>query len=269
MIKFIKRRLTSIYLVLTILFITPFFFPSETKEERYSSEEQFSESLCNIKSIEAALEYVDKTSGRFEMGTFDTLSYVKAASKFTKERFFHGLSRYSISENWIANIGAKCFWDHLSAVVNPDDILGYCGGLCSQQTIVFMEVLKRRGIKTRSVGLGYKEGPGHFLCEVFYHGKWHLYDVTMEPQWIKVSLDHESMEYYQANKDSLFVAYDGRLTKSKFTRLMEKVEYGKPNDFPAKNMLMFHKVTRIITIFLPIIFGVLFLVSLKRKKSVN
>ena len=269
MIKFFRSNATLIYLILTIVFAAPLFIRSRSIEDRYSSSELFNKDLCNINSIDAALLYIDKQVGINKINYFDTLKYVQATSTFTKDRFFHGLARYTVSENWIANFGAKCLWDHMSAIVDPDDIMKYCGGLCSQQTIVFMEILKRRGIKTRSVGLGYKEGPGHFLCEVFYENAWHLHDVTLEPQWTKVTGHHKSMEYYQKNIDSLFVAYESRLSRGNFDKIMEKVEYGKVNEFPAKNMRIFHNVTKAFTYALPILSGLVCIRSYRRKNKAS
>lgn len=188
-------------------------------------------------------------------------------SELIKYRFIHGLSNYSFAENWIAYLSGKLMWSHLSAIVNPEDILKHPEGLCSQQTIVFMEVLKRKGINVRSVGLGYKEGPGHFLCEVNYKGGWHLHDVTLEPQWNRIVNDHKSMAYYLANKDSLYVAYEKRLPREMYTKLTEKVTYGDVNAFPAKKMQIFHQSTLIITYLLPIVFIALFFFF--QKKNVN
>ncbi|MGZ4044803.1 MAG: transglutaminase domain-containing protein [Bacteroidia bacterium] len=183
-------------------------------------------------------------------------------SETVKERFCFGLSNYSLSENWIAYISGKIFWSHLSAIVDPEDILKHRRGLCSQQTIVFLELLDRKKIKARSVGLGFKEGPGHFLSEVLYDGEWHLFDVTKEPQWSKLNGTHRSMDYYLLHKDSLFLAYDQRINKEVFDKITQKVEYGKADAFPAMKMLLFHKTCKILIYFFPIAFFLLFINSL-------
>jgi hypothetical protein len=160
-------------------------------------------------------------------------------------------------------------WSHLSAIVIPDDILKHSEGLCSQQTIVFMELLKRKGINVRSVGLGYKEGPGHFLCEVHYLSSWRLHDVTVEPQWKNTAGHHESMAYYLNHKDSLYTVYKSRMQKNIFDKITEKAIYGKVNEFPAKNMLIFQKTTFALTYMLPLfcLFMSIRLYSIKRKKT--
>ena len=50
-----------------------------------------------------------------------------AVSDIVKKRFYHGLSEYSIKDNWIAYIGGKLFWNHLVAIVDPDDIIKIYG----------------------------------------------------------------------------------------------------------------------------------------------
>jgi hypothetical protein len=52
--------------------------------------EQFDSSLSTINSIDKASRYVDKLSRTKEGTELDTLRYVQAASKFIKNRFFHG-----------------------------------------------------------------------------------------------------------------------------------------------------------------------------------
>ena len=231
------------------------------------NKELFSIELSRFKSINDISAHIDGIYSATHLSPqIDTLSYIKTTSDIVKKRFYHGLSQYSIKDNWITYIGGKLFWNHLTAIVDPDDILDYNQGLCSQQTIVFLEILKRKGINTRWVGLGYKEGPGHFLAEVYYQGKWHLYDVNLEPKWERLTIRHESFEYYNHHQDSLFLAYDGIISRSIFDKIMKKVKYGDVNEFPAKNMLLFHRVTKFITYLIPFILGLLILITLYKQK---
>jgi len=265
--KSYKIRLV-IYSVLLLISVIPIIFSTvSTLKNTYRNKELFNIELSRFKSIEDITAHIDGIySVTHSSPEIDTLDYVKATSEIVKKRFYHGLSEYSLKDNWIAYIGSKLFWKHLNAIVEPDDILDYNEGLCSQQTIVFLEILKRKGIKTRWVGLGYIEGPGHFLAEVYYHGKWHLYDVNLEPKWERVTNHHESIAYYKQYQDSLFLAYEGIISRSLFDKIMEKVQYGEVNEFPAKNMLLFHYVTKIITYLIPIFLGCLILLTLFKQK---
>lgn len=257
-----KTLLRVIYFFLFIIFVTPIFihFISEKRLPKRAglAYELYDPELLKLNTTAKLVSYTDSLFETKNSDKYDTLLYVNLLTKVVKERFHHGLAKYTFSENWIAYIMDKVIWSHIGAIVSPDDILQHAEGLCSQQTIVYMEALKVKGINVRSVGLGYKEGPGHFLCEVKYGGSWHLRDVTLEPEWQKVVLKHSSISYYLQNKDSLYVVYNTRLSKPHFYKLMEKVEYGEVNDFPAKNMLIFHHFSLMTTYLLPLFFLVLF-----------
>lgn len=267
LIKSYKIRL-FIYLILLSISITPIVFSTVSNlKNTYKNKELFNIELSRFKSIEDITAHIDGIySATNSLPQIDTLAYVKVTSDIVKKRFYHGLSEYSIKDNWISYVGAKLFWNHLNAIVDPDDILDYTQGLCSQQTIVFLEILKRKGIKTRWVGLGYKEGPGHFLAEVFYQGKWHLYDVNLEPKWEKVSNHHESIAYYKQYQDSLYLAYEGIISRLVYDKIMQRVQYGEVNEFPAKKMLLFHNITKMFTYLIPIFFGFLILFTLFKQK---
>lgn len=267
LLKSYKIRLL-IYSVLLLVSITPIVFSTVSNlKNTYKNKELFNIELSRFKSIVDITAHIDGIySATHSSPKIDTLAYVKITSDIVKKRFYHGLSEYSINDNWIAYIGGKMLWKHLAAIVDPDDILDYNEGLCSQQTIVFLEILKRKGIKTRWIGLGYKEGPGHFLAEVFYNGKWHMYDVDMEPNWGNVVNHHESVAYYQQYQDSLYLAYEGIISRTLFDKIMKKIEYGEINEFPAKNMLLFHSITKMVTYLVPILLSFLILYTLLKQK---
>ncbi len=268
MIIFFKRYKYLLLSICFVLSILPFFWKLNNQSQYISvSQELYNPALNRLNSIEKLLLYNDsvyKTITNSQV--FDTAIYVQTLSNTLKERFHFGLSHYTIADNWIAVVSSKLFWSHFSAIVNPDDILKENEGLCSQQTIVFMEALRRKGINVRTVGLGKIEGPGHFLCEVHYNNSWRLHDVTKEPEWGKIARHHESMDYYLLNKDSLFTVYAYKMSKKDFDEITENVKYGEMNKFPAKNMLVFHKITEFITYLLPLIIAFIYFRIIYRSK---
>jgi hypothetical protein len=219
-----------------------------------AKKEMFLPALKRLNSIDKIYTYTDSVYAALKLPAFDTMRYVKVVSGTIKRRFYHGLSHYSFSQNWICYVLGKTCWSHISAIVDPNDILKYPEGLCSQQNIVFMEVLKKKGITTRTVGLGTVEGPGHFLSEVQYSNKWHLYDVDVEPNWKATTFNHESLEVLLANKGELYKIYEGRLTNAIIDKIVLKINYGVPNKFPAMKMLVFQKATKICTYVIPVFF---------------
>ena len=264
-----KSKYIFFYTFLLILSICPFFTtkPSSDQPEVFENE-AYKIQFNNVNTIDKAIESIEKINS-IENNKFDTVNYVFNSSEFVKRRFFHGQSSYYMCENWIAYLSGLLIWDHLSAIVEPDHILHYNKALCSQQSIVFMEILKRKGITTRWVGLGEKGKNGHFVNEVYYNCGWHLFDVNKEPDWNKVSVQHESAEYYKKNQAYLIKIYENKLDEQTLINLISHIHYGEPNQFPAKNMLMFHRITKWITYILPVFLAsvLTFLLVKKSKKK--
>jgi hypothetical protein len=234
---------------------------NQQRKEMYNSE------LGHLNTVGKMLDYCDSIYRCDKKeADLDTAGYVFIVSRVVKERFYHSSLDYSFSENWIAKLSGQMLWSHLSSIVLPEDILKHTSGLCSQQTIVFMELLRAKHINVRSVGLGRKEGPGHFLCEAHYNNSWHLHDVSEEPEWDKIVNHHQSMNYYEHHKDSLYKAYEAKMPKEVFYTILRTIDYGKVNEMPALHMRLFHNVTRITTYILPLIFFSLFLYSYRRKR---
>jgi len=245
-----------------------FLIKTETIADRYSRKENFHGSLVKYNGIDKCVSYIEELNKNQALqNSLDTLNYIKLCSQFVKDRFYHGVSAYQYNENWVAVVFGIVIWGHVLVKLDPVEVLKDSVGLCSQQTTVFIELLKRKGIKTRTVGLGYKEGPGHFLAEVYYMGGWHLYDVNMEPKWGRIKNHHLGMEFYMQNKDTLYKAYEGLISKEDFYKIMEKVKYGEPNEFPAKKMKLFHRIAFIMSYTFPFLFLVLAYLSYRKAKS--
>ncbi|MBK7311798.1 MAG: transglutaminase domain-containing protein [Sphingobacteriaceae bacterium] len=264
MMKKINRSL--IYFVLGAIFTLPLFYTNSDKSKFLPpTNESYNGGLNYCTDLQASIKYIDSLSQSENSAKFDTLLYVEAASNFIKERFYHGTANYMFSENWIANLLGKYVWSHFYAIVIPDDILKRPKGLCSQQTTVFMELLKAKNIKTRKVGIASNNGNGHFFCEVFYNNSWHTYDVNLEPNWNKISHPQESMEYYLHNKDSLYLVYENKIPTPELKDMLENVEYGEPNNFPAKKMRAFHYFTKALIFALPAFFFLCGIIAFKRR----
>ena len=267
MINFLKNKGYYIYGILFLVSILPFSGKlCKQKDVLSTKHELFDSSLTKIQNVSSAVLYINEKYNSRKHFKFDTIEYVQLASDFTKKRFYHGLTHYSISDNWIAFLSGKIFWSHLSAIVDPDDILKHPEGLCSQQTIVFMDILRRKNIVTRNVGLGYKEGPGHFLAEVFYNNTWHMYDVNLEPKWDKITNRHKSVDYYKTYPDSLLSVYEGILDKNIFYKIIGKVNYGNSDEFPAQKMYIFQKICLLFSYLFPFIFFLLCIYQYKKIK---
>jgi hypothetical protein len=157
-------------------------------------------------------------------------------------------------------------WGHFLSKVEPNDILKHPEALCSQQNIVFTEILQKKGITFRTVGLGTKEGPGHFLTEVWYQNDWHLYDVDLEPNWNVTNGVHFSLNKLLLTNNLIYEIYDGKIELTRLNKILEHITYGKPNEFPAKKMWLFHRITKLLTYLLPIFFASMIIITLFKQK---
>lgn len=260
---------TQVWLLLALLFLTPLVIKTEKKYLFQSdSAELFNPKLLAVNTIPKAIEFIDSVNSVQNINAFDTAIYVNSVSTFVKNRFSFGLAKYSYADNWIAALCSNLFWDHFSAIVSPQDIIKQDVGICSQQTIVFLEILRNKGVNFRAVGLGDQiNGPGHFICEVFYNGVWHMFDVSKEPNWEIISEKHYSVEFYKKNQHLFSKIYGNKLNQSIIESCFKEINYGKLNEYPAKKMLFFHQVTLSLVYIIPILFFVLYLFFTLKDKT--
>ena len=99
------------------------------------------------------------------------MPYPEIVNEVVKRRFYHGYSYFHWRDNYMAYLLSFVTKPDAHAIVLPDDILRYPYGACSQQAIVMMALLQRKGFPVRKVGLYDPEaGYGHFVLEAQYGG---------------------------------------------------------------------------------------------------
>jgi hypothetical protein len=137
--------------------------------------------LARVRSIDEAMSlipaYVVHEQGSREARV------AKAVNRFVQERFFHGASEFTYRQNWLGWF-AGAGWLNLRVPVIPDDILKHRRAICSQQAIVFMELLRRHGLHYASVLISWPDangGPiGHFAVAARVDGRWLYFDPDQE-----------------------------------------------------------------------------------------
>lgn len=270
-----KKNLFKIQIILFVLFISSFIFsllqllgehnplkdlgykpPALTRNERYDS------SLLKLSSVSKLVAYCDSmyqdTLGSVSQEHFQR-DYTELLSRIIRKRFFHGYSHYSFENNYLAVLFAKATNEGYSAIVIPDDILKYPSGSCSQQSIIMMEVLNKKGIQTRKVGFSGKLA-GHFCLEAYYEGGWHFYDTDMEPD--KQLLNEHGrpgIAKLAGNKELLLKAYRA-YPQELILDVFSAYFYGKANTFPAPRGIFFQKVTKVLSYTLWIFLFVAFII---------
>jgi hypothetical protein len=120
----------------------------------YEWEEYDSSLFYRLQSIPDLLCYADSALG---VEARQSLEYSELLTALIRKRFYHGYSYYAAGNNWIAWMAGTVLWDHLHALVIPDDILKHPMAACSQQSIVLAAAFQQAGVAYREVDLN-----GHF-----------------------------------------------------------------------------------------------------------
>lgn len=194
--------------------------------------------LNTLVKLENFIDSIAETKGI----TSDSIpDYINLADSVVRMRFYYGLQNYRFSENFLANLAGKYIWPHFGAKVYPDHILDGQKAYCSQSSIVFQELLRRKGFDFRTVKLEV-----HFCTEVLIDGNWGFYDVSYKP--FLGRNPRLSTEDLLANPHFLEEAYlySFRDDFSQNLHLYfdrDKIDYGKINAFAAPRMIWFHRIT--------------------------
>jgi hypothetical protein len=243
----------------------------------YNKREDFDPSLLRLNSSDKLIQYCDslyiaahgnETNDGFEKHFTETVSEV------ISKRFYHGYSHYSVNDNYLSVLFSRATLDGYSAIVIPNDILKHPNAACSQQSIVMMDVLKRKGLKTRKVGFKGKTS-GHFCFEVFYGNSWHFYDTNMEPDAALLNAHNRpDIASLAGNKKLLIQAYS-QYDNSMVVDVFSSYYYGIPNAFSAPRGIVFQKTAKFLSYTLWIFLLIAFIIvrrkylRLSRKKYVR
>lgn len=231
----------KILIILSIILLSLNFFPADINgEPEYNGKERYYPNLGHIKSLAQLEAYVDKCA---EMKKFDVHSpqYSAMLAYVISCRFYHGFSHWKMSENWVAALGEKVFGYGLASKVEPEDILQHPYAACSQQTIVMMAVLRKKGIPYRKVGF-----PHHYAIEVHVNNSWYYFDPNMEP---RMNLRQREHDQWAGINDNLKAFYNPIVHHNLNYQFGKgcKAEFGPINEVPARNASLFQSATAIIS----------------------
>lgn len=235
-------------------------------EPRFNFAEDFDPSLQRLDKIDKLAAYCDSL---FFINTATTEQarnagdYPELASSIVRKRFYHGYSLYGFSNNYMAMVASKFSKGGLSAIVIPNDILRYPYAACSQQSIVLMELLRRKGFDTRAVAFQGKKG-GHFCFEAYYDNSWHFYDPDMEPNTKVLKAYNRPTVAFLANHPGIMLSAYQQYPAAKMNDLFSSFTYGKINAFAAPRAFLFQKVAKFLSYTIWTFFLVLFIL-IRRK----
>ena len=252
-----KRKLITNW-ILTILFVFFFicflfrikgaftatvYYPKTI--ERELSGEEFDITLMRLNSIDKLINYCDS----FYRVSANQQTFPEVVSQVIRKRFYHGYSYYNMNSNPVGYLLASFSMKGLAALVIPDDIAEHPNAACSQQSIVGMEIFKRRGYQVRKVVMFDKvSNAGHFAYEVYYDNGWHFFDTDAEPD-SKVLRKNKRPSTALLAKHPEIVAAAYYKEPDFFVRLIQSNTTGHVNEFPAPRAYMFQQVTKFLTYF--------------------
>lgn len=233
---------TLLILLAILLFLPNLFDTSFFHEEKYNNREEFNPSLSYINSLDKLDQHIDSIAIALKLNKDSArYRYVYEISKIIRERFYHGYSHFTFSENWIASLAGRFIEEGLGSKVHVDKILSQDNAACSQQAIVMMAVLRRKGIPNRHLGF-----PHHYTLEAFIDNKWYFFDPNMEPTMNQAQRCEDSWKYHS---DSLKKYYDASKTKAinfDFGYGLSP-DKGTINEEPALNARIFQTSTAILS----------------------
>jgi hypothetical protein len=181
----------------------------------------------------------------------------KAVNQVVQERFFHGTSELTYRENWLAWL-AGAGWLDLRVPVMPDDILQHRRAICSQQAIVFMELLRRHGLQYASVLISWPAAnggsAGHFAVAAKVDGRWLYFDPDQEARQAGVPIERVMDGSALA---ALYRDKPGFLAGLREAAARGQIRLAHVNAFPAPRGGLFQTATRLLSAYGWLLFAML------------
>lgn len=233
-----------------LLFLIPpvrNFFGSQAQPIR---DESYDPALFRLNSVAKLEAYTDSL---YQLPPADTIRKGEARfplilGEIVRMRFFHGYPAYGVGNNFLAMFASRLTGRSYDAIVNADDILKYPNADCRQQSLVMMELLRKRGYLVRSVHMkAEKAKEEHFTFETFYDGSWHFSDPDLEPN-AELLLHKRRPSVEELSKDSAFLTTVYNKQKpAMIVELFHSYRLGKVNELMPSRVYMFHSVTKVLS----------------------
>lgn len=205
---------------------------------QYDEKEAYDPALAQLNSMDKLTHHIDSMALARGVA-FTSMDYPLLIEQVLKNRFYHGYSRYTLADNWLAAVGEKIFGQALACTVYSNDILQYPYAACSQQAMVMMDLLKQKGIACRHVAFEH-----HYALEAEVNGQWYFFDSNMEPNILPNNRAHH---LWAANSSYLKQFYQQRYSKEMLDYVFGNnlpAYCGPTNEATAPRAKLFHTVTK-------------------------
>jgi hypothetical protein len=211
--------------------------------------------LARIRTIDAAMRELPAYIAR-QHGSRDA-RVAAGIDQFIRDRFYHDGSYVSVRSNWLAFM-AGSVWLNLRIPVLPDAILRHRSAMCSQQAIVFMELLKRYNIHYGAVLMNWPSSDpfsqGHFAVTARIDGRWIYFDPDQEAEQAGVPvahvLDGSALPALYGRKPAL-------LANMRYAAAHGRIQLAHIDEDPAPRGGLFEKATEWLSAWGWLLFGLL------------
>ncbi len=142
--------------------------------------EEYSPEIAIISSMK---EFKDKIRADIEKRDLSGIEIPILVDDYVRMKFHHGHSSIDWYDNWFLSfLNFILPQYYFNSMMKPDDIIQQDYAMCSQQSIVFQDVIRDYGFDYGSLRFFIPKF-SHFTSAVKVEGEWYFFDSNMEPQY--------------------------------------------------------------------------------------
>lgn len=157
----------------------------QSRQVLYNGKEKYAPQLSFLNSVVKLEKFVDALASDKKIA-IGSPAYLELLENTVAHRFYEGLSHKSLSQDWITALTDRISGTGYSTLIKAGEILQHPGASPIQQTIVVMEVLKRKQISYRRAGFS-----DLLAVEVSINGQWYILDAYIETAFRKEKSLHQ------------------------------------------------------------------------------
>jgi len=276
-------RLLSLFsgfisLILFLFFAYSFLLTGNSSQNELSSmhenmaNEIYDPEIGSINSLQALKKNIQIIVEQENLSGIEIPIYI---DDLLRKKFMHGSSSINTKGNWLLQVADTILIDELAFSFSAEDVAKHNRAICSQQAILFQELIADFGFEYESVGfnvplLEFKEVSGdkefnHFASAVKVDNNWYYFDSNLEPIY-----DRKNHLVYS----ELLIGQSERLTELypsyKWAEITEGMIYSSSrNTFPAPTGLLIQQISKVLSFFSWIFFCMLSILFLRLSKVNN
>tara|TARA_B100001113_G_scaffold236887_1_gene194776 strand:+ start:741 stop:1598 length:858 start_codon:yes stop_codon:yes gene_type:complete len=173
-----------------------------------------------------------------------------------RKKFLHGLATISTNGNWAIKFIDKLFPNkEIISALHPNDIVKSNRAICSQQAILFQELVKEFGFEYESVGISiplHEPLPddinltfNHYASAVKVENDWYYFDSNLEPAY-----DRSNSEIYTKILAGELSEFNKLYPGYKFKEIKYGMIYtSNRNTFPAKKGVLIQQISKLVSFY--------------------